>query len=84
MKAILFTAPWCSACKDLKPFVEATTSEAGVPLEIADVSEEWASVIADQYGVRGLPSVVIESDTGGTVELLNASTIKPRLKEALL
>ena len=60
MKTIkYFTATWCGPCKAFKPIMNEIASE-GNSVEFIDVDEQQN--IAVQYGVRSVPTVVIEEN----------------------
>lgn len=56
MKQILyFTTPWCGPCKMFKPKMEALKAE-GLPIQFIDVDQQ--SDMAQQYGIRNVPTTV--------------------------
>ncbi len=55
-----FYADWCGPCKTQDPILEAIAEDWDVTLERIDVDESTA--IANEYQVRSLPTVVIESN----------------------
>jgi len=55
-----FYADWCGPCKTQDPILEAIAEDWDVSLERIDVDESTA--IANEYQVRSLPTVVIESN----------------------
>mgnify|MGYP001199841204 CR=1 FL=1 len=60
MKTIkYFTATWCGPCKAFKPIMNEVAGE-GHSVEFIDVDEQQN--IAVQYGVRSVPTVVIEEN----------------------
>ena len=60
MKTIkYFTATWCGPCKAFKPIMNEIASE-GNSVEFIDVDEQQN--LAVQYGVRSVPTVVIEEN----------------------
>jgi len=60
MKTIkYFTATWCGPCKVFKPVMTEIASE-GHSVQFIDVDEQQN--LAQQYGVRSIPSVVIEEN----------------------
>lgn len=56
-----FSASWCNPCKSLQPIIEDVKSQvSGVSFQDIDVDDQTA--IAQQYQVRSVPTVVIESN----------------------
>ena len=56
-----FSASWCGPCKTLAPiFNEVKNSYTGVTFTEYDIDE--SSDIASQYGIRSVPTVIIEKD----------------------
>ncbi len=61
MKTIkYFTATWCGPCKAFKPIMQEIAGEESIIVEFIDVDEQQN--LAQQYGVRSIPSVVIEEN----------------------
>jgi len=60
--AIDFTARWCGPCKVMEPVLAALAAEyrGRVRLAAVDVNDEPA--LAEQYGVRSMPTLVVLRD----------------------
>lgn len=57
MKTLLyFTAPWCVACRQHKPVVEAVAEQYGLMVEFVDVEQDMS--LAQTYSVMSLPTIV--------------------------
>ena len=54
-----FTATWCGPCKAFKPIMNEI-SEEGYSIEVIDLDKQQD--IATQYGIRGVPTTVIEEN----------------------
>jgi thioredoxin 1 len=77
MKKILrFTASWCGPCKSLAMSLEE--ANLSLPIEVIDIDTH--SELAVEYGIRGVPTLVL---TDGTVEIkrLVGSKTVAELKE---
>lgn len=71
MKIIVFSAAWCSKCGPYKEQLK----KAGIEFDSVDVDDN--EDMAASYGVRGLPTTVIEVTEGNEV----FRTVGPNLKE---
>ncbi|MFB6310760.1 MAG: thioredoxin [Salinirussus sp.] len=60
-----FYADWCGPCKMLEPIVEDIAADA--PATVAKVDVDEHQDLAAEYGVRGVPTIVLYSD-GEVVE----------------
>ena len=54
-----FTATWCGPCKAFKPVMNEVAGE-GYSIQFIDVDENQS--LASQYGVRSVPTTVIEEN----------------------
>jgi thioredoxin 1 len=62
-KAIRFTAQWCSPCKTYEPiWNEVSQSRTDWTFEVVNVDE--SSEVSSKYGIRSIPSTVLETETG--------------------
>lgn len=64
MKILKFFADWCAPCKMLTNTMEQM--DIDIPLENIDI--EQTPSVAAQYGVRGVPTVVLVDDGGTEVK----------------
>lgn len=60
-KVIRFTASWCQPCKMLAKTLEDV--QTNLPIEVVDIDEQ--SDVAIEYGIRGVPTLVMVDE--GTV-----------------
>ena len=72
-----FWAPWCAPCRVLTPALEALAEERG-DLKLVKVNTDEDQALAAQYGVMGLPTVVILRD-GRPVGTITQAAPKRRL-----
>lgn len=68
-KILRFTASWCQPCKMLAANLE--NADVGVPIEVVDV--DVLQEVAQQYGIRGIPTLVLVDE--GT-EVARTSGVK--------
>ena len=72
-----FWAPWCAPCRVLTPALVALAEERG-DLKLVKVNTDEDQALAAQYGVMGLPTVVILRD-GRPVGTITQAAPKRRL-----
>jgi len=61
MKKILyFTASWCAPCKALSPIMDSLQGQ--INFDKIDVDSN--TDLSAQYGVRGVPSLILIDETG--------------------
>ena len=75
-----FSATWCGPCKAFKPVMNEIADE-GYSIEFIDVDQEQNK--ATKYGVRSVPTVVIE-ENGIEVDRFIGSIPKQTVLEKLL
>ncbi len=75
-----FSAVWCGPCKAFKPVMNEIAGE-GYSIEFIDVDQEQNK--ATKYGVRSVPTVVIE-ENGLEVDRFVGSIPKQMILEKLL
>lgn len=61
-KLLYFGAEWCSACEKLQPIVAQEAPQKGYEVEFLDMDEDDGAFFADEYHVRGLPTIIILED----------------------
>ena len=54
-----FSATWCQPCKQFKPVMQEIANEV-YNVQFIDVDSQAA--VAQQYGIRSVPSLVFEED----------------------
>ena len=74
-----FSATWCGPCKQFKPIMEEIAGD-GYSIEFIDVDNEQNK--AEKYGVRSVPTVVIEQG-GKEVSRFTGSLPKQLVLERL-
>ena len=72
MKRILrFTASWCGPCKSLAMNLE--TANLGLPIEVVDI--DIHSDVAQEYGIRSVPTLVMLDENLETKRLIGSKTV---------
>jgi len=77
-----FYADWCGPCKTQDPILEDLEEDyPDVSFEKVNVDEEQD--VANEYQVRSLPTLVIETDDEGVVERFVGVTQRGDIESAL-
>ena len=74
-----FTATWCGPCKAFKPVMNEVAGE-GYSIQFIDIDENQS--LASKYGVRSVPTTVIEEngiEVDRFVGALPKETVKNKL-----
>ena len=72
MKRILrFTASWCGPCKSLAMNLE--TASLDLPIEVIDIDTH--SDVAQEYGIRSVPTLVMLDENTEVKRLIGSKTI---------
>ena len=75
-----FHAEWCGPCKMLAPVVEELAAETAATVAKVDIDRNQG--LAAEYGVRGVPTLLLFVD-GEQVERLVGMQQKPRLRSLI-
>lgn len=62
-----FWAPWCGPCKMIAPTLEEVSEHYGDKLKVVKINIDENSLIAQNYGVRGVPTLMLFK-TGENIE----------------
>ncbi len=75
---VVFSAPWCGPCRAMKPIINDVVKEySSLELKLVDVSEQPA--LANKYGVRSVPTLMMFKD--GTAKVKCGAMDKEALKD---
>jgi thioredoxin 1 len=71
-KVLRFTASWCGPCKMLARNLEDV--DTNIPIEVIDIDEKQD--IAVEYGVRGVPTLVMLEENVEVKRLVGMTSLK--------
>ena len=69
-KILYFTAAWCSPCKALSPVMDSLQGQINFDKIDVDTNTDLSA----QYGVRGVPSLVLVENGNEVGRLVGAQT----------
>lgn len=75
-----FWTEWCAPCKPLAVSLDELSVELGDTIVIAKVNAETSPNIANKYGVRGFPTMLIFKD-GEVAASRSGAMPKQKIKE---
>lgn len=82
MKRLLFfTMCGCGACKAIKPIVEKEAPEKGYELKYCDMDTDEGAFMAEDFGVRGLPTLIVLDEEGNEVKRAVGNTAWKEVQE---
>lgn len=71
-----FWAPWCGPCKMVAPLLEKLeANNPGLVVAKVNVDEDACKPLASQYGVRGIPTLVLLKDGKVQATLVGAHSL---------
>lgn len=68
MKLLYFGAEWCASCKALKPTVEREIPATGYEFKYVDMDSDEGAYMADDFGIRSLPTLILVDEQGNEVK----------------
>ena len=77
MKIIRFTASWCGPCKILAKTLEGI--ETKIPIETVDIDENQGTAV--EYGIRGVPTLIMLDENNNVTKRLVGSKPKAELEQ---
>jgi thioredoxin 1 len=77
-----FWAEWCMPCKMMTPIFEELSKFYGARLKFAKVNTEENQEIATQFGISGIPTLLI-FNKGEVIDRIVGFTSKEELKEKI-
>ena len=67
-----FWAPWCSPCRTLGPILEKLALEYNGAFLLAKVNTDASPRLSMQYGIQGIPHVMLFRDGEGVDQFVGA------------
>ena len=77
-----FWAPWCGPCRAIAPALEELAKEYGGKVTIAKVNVDDNPQTPSQYGVRGIPTLIMFKG-GAAVDQVVGAVPKAQLKQMI-
>nr|WP_283397297.1 thioredoxin TrxA [Wielerella bovis] len=74
-----FWAPWCGPCKMIAPILDQLAEEMDGKVKIAKMNVDENQAIPTQFGVRGIPTMIVFKD-GKSVANKVGALAKPQLE----
>lgn len=81
-----FYADWCGPCKMLKPVFEKLSGKYDGKLKFARLNTENEEIIAMQFGIQGIPALVIvhnKKEVGRIVGYMGEEQLKSKIDSLL-
>ena len=77
-----FFATWCGPCRIQTPILEELGKRMGDAVEIKKVDVDQHMDLAERYGIRVVPTLIIEKD-GKVVQMMEGVTDRATLEKIL-
>ena len=81
MKALKFYATWCEPCKALSKIIEGAKDKITISIEDIDIEQNME--LAQKYGIRGVPALVIVDEDGTEIKRQSGMLMEDKLLEFL-
>jgi thioredoxin 1 len=77
-----FWAGWSDPCKAMGPLLESIAEDDNIPVKVAKVNVEHHEQLAEEYGIRAVPTLLIFNQ-GGLQDLIVGRTTEREVREKL-
>ena len=67
-----FWAEWCGPCKMITPIIEEISSDYAGKIKVGKVNVDFNNQVAMQYGIRGIPALLIFKDGAVANQIVGA------------
>ncbi|HUH78881.1 MAG TPA: thioredoxin [Methanoregula sp.] len=78
-----FFATWCGPCRMQTPILEELEKKMGEAIEVRKVDVDQNMELAEKYGIRVVPTLIIEKD-GKIVQSMEGVTDAATLEKLLI
>ena len=78
-----FFATWCGPCRMQTPILEELAKKMGTAVEIKKIDVDANMELAEKYGIRVVPTLIIEKD-GKVVHSMEGVTDAATLEKVLV
>ena len=79
---VQFWAEWSDPCKAMAPLLESVAGDGTLPVKVARLNVERHQELAELYGVRAVPTLLI-FDRGGLRDQIVGRTCEADVREKL-
>jgi len=69
-----FWAPWCGPCRMQGPILEQVAGKVAGKATIAKVNVDDHGAIAAQFGIRGIPTLILFKDGKGVQQMVGVQS----------
>jgi len=78
---VQFWAGWSELCKAMAPVLESAAEERTVPVKVGRVNVDQQESLAEQYGIRAVPTVLIFNRGGLHDQIIGRTTEREVLRK---
>jgi thioredoxin 1 len=71
---VQFWAGWSDPCKAMAPMLESIARDDAIPVKVVTVNVERHEELAEQYGVRAVPTLLIFNQGGLQDQIVGRAT----------
>ena len=69
-----FWAGWSEPCKALMPVLQSVANDEAAPMKVARVNVEQHEELAEKYGVRAVPTLLVFNQGGLRAQIVGRAT----------